>query len=70
MSGLTVFTNKDEGLKNLAENHFEALEEVNLMNKPEVKDHDSKIEWSFANVYDAIMGANYLSNHFEYCHRF
>lgn len=70
MSGLIVFTNKDEGLKGYAKNHFSILKENGLIGEVKTKDHDSKIEWSFANVYDAIMGANYLSNHFEYCHRF
>lgn len=70
MSGHIVFTNKDEGLRKLAESHFEALEDTNLMSKYGVKEHDSKLEWIFDSVYDAIMAANYLSNHFEYCHRF
>lgn len=70
MSGQTVFTNKDEFLKNLAEHHFEQLEDNNLMGKHGVKEHESKIEWIFDSVYDAIMAANYLANHFEYCHRF
>lgn len=70
MSGQTVFTNKDEFLKNLAEHHFEQLEDNNLMGKHGVKEHESKIEWRFDSVYDAIMAANYLANHFEYCHRF
>ena len=70
MSGLTVFTNKDEGLKNIAQNHFEQLEDVCLMGKYGVKDHESKIEWTFDSVFDAITAANYLSNYFEYCHRF
>lgn len=70
MSGQTVFTNKDEALKNIAQNHFEQLEDISLMGKYGVKDHESKIEWTFDSVFDAIMAANYLSNYFEYCHRF
>ena len=70
MSGVTVFTNKDKALKDIAEEHFTQLEAVNLLGKHEVKDHDSKIEWSFENVFDAIMATDYLCNHFEYCHRF
>ena len=70
MSGQTVFTNKDEALKEIARNHFETLEDSSLMGKYGVKDHESKIEWTFDSVFDAIMAANYLSNYFEYCHRF
>ncbi len=70
MTGLNVYTNKDESLKGYAKNHFSILEENNLIGKVETKDHDSKIEWNFESVYDAIIGANFLSNHFEYCHRF
>lgn len=70
MSGITVYTNKDEALKKIAENHFEQLEDVSLMGKYGVKDHESKLEWIFDSVYDAIVAANYLSNYFEYCHRF
>ena len=69
MSGQTVYTNKDEVLKNIAQNHFEQLEDASLMSKYGVKDHESKIEWSFENIFDAIMAANYLSNYFEFCHR-
>ena len=70
MSGQTVFTNKDETLKQIAKKHFEILEDNHLMEKYGVKDHESKIEWTFGSVFDAIMAANYLSNYFEYCHRF
>lgn len=70
MSGQAVFTNKDEALKNLVLHHFEQLEDSNLMGKFRAKDHESKIEWTFETVFDAIMAANYLSNYFEYCHRF
>lgn len=70
MNGTTVYTNKDEGLKDIAEDHFAALEDVNLMGKHGVKEHDSKYEWIFDNVYEAIMACNYLANYFEYCHRF
>ena len=70
MNGTTVYTNKDEGLKRIAEDHFAALEDVNLMSKHGVIDHDSKYEWKFDNVYEAIMACNYLANHFEFCRRF
>ena len=70
MNGLIVFTNKDEGLRNIAESHFVALEDTNLMDKYCVTEHESKYEWKFESVFDAIMAANYLCNHFEYCHRF
>ena len=69
MSGHTVFTNKDESLKKIAENHFEQLEDVSLMGKYGVEDHETKLEWIFDSVFDAITAANYLSNYFEYCHR-
>ena len=70
MSGQTVFTNKDNELKNIAEHHFEMLEDNNLMGKYGVTEHESKLEWKFDSIYDAIMATNYLCNHFEYCHRF
>lgn len=70
MSGNVIYTNKDEALKNSVEEHFQALEAVGLMGEYKVIDHESKYEWKFENVFDAIMASNYLSNHFEYCHRF
>lgn len=70
MSGNVIYTNKDESLKNSVEEHFKALEEVGLMGGYKAIEHESKYEWKFENVYDAIMASNYLSNHFEYCHRF
>lgn len=70
MNGQTVFTNRDEGLRQIAEDHFAALEDVNLMGKYGITEHETKLEWTFDNVYEAIMACNYLANHFEYCHRF
>lgn len=70
MNGQTVFTNKDMELKAIAESHFALLEDNNLMDKFGVKEHESKLEWEFDSVWDAIQAANYLANHFEYVHRF
>lgn len=69
MSGQRVITNKDENLKNIALNHFAQMEDAKLMGKVNVVDHASIYEWEFASVYDAIVSANYLSNHFEFCQR-
>lgn len=70
MSGNVIYTNKDESHRESVEEHFQSLEAVGLMEEYKVIEHESKYEWKFENVYDAIMASNYLSNHFEYCHRF
>lgn len=69
MPGHKVITNKDEGLKKIALNHFSQMEDNNLMGKFNVVDHASIYEWNFDSVYDAIIGANYLANYFEFCQR-
>lgn len=69
LAGKKVITNKDEGLKNIALNHFSQMEDINLMGKFNVVDHASIYEWIFDSVYDAIIAANYLANHFEFCQR-
>ena len=66
MSGHTVLTNKDNALRATAEGYFETYSMGNF----KVIEHKSKLEWRFDSLCDAIIAANYLCNHFEYCHRF
>lgn len=70
MNGQTVYTNREEGNKRTARSHFEQMEDANLMDKWDVVDHESKLEWKFTSVWDAIQAAEYLANHFEYIRRF